>query len=635
MRFLATIFLFHFCLIASAQNYSVFNIPDSLKTGADAVKRMEETHVIIKSIDKVIVKHHYVITILNEKGDDHAEYSNDYSSWADLSDISGNLYDSFGKKIKSVKKKDIADVAVSDGMSLMLDSRIKKHNFYYRQYPYTIEYEDEQEMKGSYFLTPWYPVASDDFSVQQSRYTVETPAAYNLRFKQVSFSGEPVTVKTPSVNSYTWELKNYKAIGYESFRPSFASIVPVVYIGASDFSFGGYTGNMNTWLDFGKFNVTLNKGKDVLPDNIKKEVHQIADGITDKEAKVKALYEYLQKNTRYIGIQLGIGGWQPFDAKYVATNKYGDCKALSNFMVSLLKEAGVKANYVLISAGRNFRKLQEDFPMSYFNHIITCVPNGKDTIWLECTDQTKAAGFMGTFTGGRKALLIDDDGGHIVTTPFYKANDNQKLRSINAVIDAEGNLSVDVNTRFTGTQQELQHSLMHDANPEQRERYLNSALNLPTYKVIKSEYKETKSKLPVIDEYLHIQSPNYATVSGRRLFIEPNLFNKSKLKLSPDEKRKYPIEFNSPHKDTDTIHLILPEGYSIEAMPKDVNITNEFASYSINFKINGNKVDVIRTETINNISLAADAYGDLVKYYDTIFKADRSRIVFVRSGVNN
>ncbi len=76
---------------------------------------------------------------------------------------------------------------------------------------------------------------------------------------------------------------------------------------------------------------------------LNRKVHELTDHLTDKRQKVFALYDYLQKNTRYISVQLGIGGWQPFPADYVATKRYGDCKALSNFMVALLKEAGIKA----------------------------------------------------------------------------------------------------------------------------------------------------------------------------------------------------------------------------------------------------------------------------------------------------
>jgi hypothetical protein len=169
-------------------------------------------------------------------------------------------------------------------------------------------------------------------------------------------------------------------------------------------------------------------GRDVLPDDIKKKVHELTDHLTDTRQKVYALYNFLQNNTHYISIQLGIGGWQPFPADYVATKRYGDCKALSNYMVALLKEAGIDGKYVVIYGGRDMPDLVGDFPSLQGNHMITCVPLGKDSIWLECTSQTESPDFMGSFTGDRNAILIDADGGHIVHTPSYSAADNLQCR---------------------------------------------------------------------------------------------------------------------------------------------------------------------------------------------------------------
>jgi hypothetical protein len=146
--------------VAKAQDYNVSLIPDSLREHANVVKRFEEVHVIIKDIDKLVIRHRYAITILNEAGSKYSYYYNDYGSLVDLSDISGNLYDASGKKLKSVKKKDIGDYSYDDQMSLVTDKRFKEHDFYYTNYPYTVEYEDEQNYDGIRAVDPWIPQQS-------------------------------------------------------------------------------------------------------------------------------------------------------------------------------------------------------------------------------------------------------------------------------------------------------------------------------------------------------------------------------------------------------------------------------------------------------------------------------------------
>jgi len=615
--------------ISFAQDYKVSLIPDSLLQNANAVKRFEEWHVIIKDIDKAIVKHKYAYTILNESGEEFAYYSNQYDKFHSLSDISGEMFDANGKSLKSIKKRDIADVAVNDGESMINDARMKRYAFYNKVYPYTVEFEDERVYDGIFSLPVWLPVDDEKLSIQKSSFIVETPADYQLRYKQFNYSEKPSINSSDKKNIYSWELSNRKSVSFEIYQPDWHEVTPTVFIAPTDFEFGGYKGNMSTWNNFGKFLYGLYQGRDVLPENIKQEVHKIADHLSSREEKVNALYEYMQQNTRYIGIQLGIGGWQPFEAKYVAEKKYGDCKALSNFMVAILKEAGIPANWVTVSAGDGRKGLFEDFSSNQFNHVIACVPGPKDTIWLECTDQTVSPGYMGDFTGNRKALLISESGGYVVKTPNYTSGDNLQLRKVDAIIDANGNLTADVKTHFTGTQQDIQHDLMHNHNNEEREKYLNNALNLATYKVEKNDYHEIKGKIPVIDEYLKIVSDNYAAVTGKRMFVLPDLFNRGR-KLSTDKPRQFDIEFRFSFKDADTIHIKIPEGYNVESMPKDVTISNKFGKYSISYKVSGNAIDLLRVNERNAGTYPASDYADLAKYFDDIYKADRSKIVLVK-----
>lgn len=628
---LKKLILIFFPITAAAQNYAVFFIPDSLQKNANSVVRLNETKLQIKNPGKAVVKHKWAITIFNEAAKHNAEYSNHYDKLQDLSDIKGTLYDAFGKEIKSIRKRDIQDQSNDDGFSLLTDARFKAFTLTHQTYPYTVEFEDEVEYIGLYSFPKWYAIEESFQSVQKASYSVQAPKDYEVRFKQLKID-KPIVTEENNIKTYTWEVSNLKAIEYEIFQPRMHEIVPVVLTGVSAFEYGGYKGNMQTWKDYGLFLGEIAKGKDELPENIKQEAIKLTANLPTKKQKVEAIYSFLQQNTRYISIQLGIGGLQPFDAKYVAQKKYGDCKALSNYMQALLKVIDIKSHLVSIAAGKeNTNALIEDFPMHYSNHKICCVPLEKDTLWLECTSQTESAGFMGSFTGDRKALLIADDGGYIVNTPRYSPSDNKQQRKIVASINEEGTLKANLQTLFSGIQQETPHNILHSYSQKQRTDYLNSYLNLPNYEVEKNEYKENKGLIPTVEENLKITSQNYATVSGKRMFVTPNIIEKQSTKLSLDKPRKYDIVYNNNFLDIDSISIEIPKGYSLEAMPKDVEINNKFGAYFIKFSFQNNSIQVTRSYTRFSARYPKTDYQELVKFYDEMFKADRSRMVFVKN----
>ncbi len=614
-----------------AQSYNVLAIPDSLSKGANAVKRYEELRISIKAVDKAVIYHKYATTILNEAGKRYSFYHDKYSQLISLSDIDGNLYDASGKHLKNVKKKDIADYVDDGEMTLETDEHVKLHSFFYADYPYTVEYEDEQEFDGIFYLPYWIPQESNRCAVELSRFIVETPLDYKLRYKQFKYAGEPVITNDGKKITYTWEVKNLRTFDDEDFSPRWEEITTAVFIAPVDFKMQGYTGKMDTWQNLGKFVSSLNEGRDVLPDNVKKDVHALTDNLSTTQEKAFALYNYLQKNTRYILVKLGIGGWQPLDANYVATKKYGDCKALSNYMKSLLKEAGVKGYYVLVNSGSDdLYGLWEDFPSPFFSHAILCVPNGKDSIWFECTNQTFAPGYMGSFTGNRKALLIAEDGGHVVNTPVYKAENNMQVRTVKASIDSTGKLEASLVTNYTGIQQETPHSIINDMNKDDRDKFLNDELNLPTYQVNNTGYTESKKLIPEVDEQLQITAPSYATVSGKRLFIKPNLFNRAGKKYSEDDERLFDIEYPYSFHDIDSIQITIPAGYAIESLPRGMDLNSKFGSYTIEFKLLNNRIELVRNYLRSAGRFPASDYKEFAKFYNDIYKADRSQMVLVK-----
>lgn len=615
----------------NAQSFNAALIPDSLSKEANAVKRYEELKISIKNIDKAIIHHKYAITVLNEAGARYAVYSNTYDKLKSLSDIDGNLYDASGKHLKNVKKKDIADYVDDDEMSLATDNRFKTHNFYYSDYPYTVEYEDEQELDGIFFLPHWIPQKSNRYAVEQSSFIVETPVGYKLRYKQFKYAGEPVIVNDGKKITYTWQVKNLQSFDNEDFSSLWEEITTSVFIAPVNFEIEGHSGKMDSWQNLGKFISELNAGRDVLPDNVKKDIHALTDNLKTTQDKAFAVYNYLQKNTRYISVQLGIGSWQPYDAAYVATKKYGDCKALSNYMKSLLKEAGVQGYYVLVNADDDdLHGLWQDFPSPYFNHAVLCVPDRKDSLWFECTNQTVTPGFMGSFVGNRKALMIKEDGGYIVNTPAYKAENNMQVRKVEATIDSTGNLEATLVTNYTGIQQQLPHELIYNVSKDYREKYLNDELNLPTYKVDKTSYSEKKDLIPEVKEELQITAQSYASISGKRLFIKPNLFNKVGKKYNADDKRLFDIEYPYSFHDIDSIEITIPNGYITEAIPKNLDLNSKFGSYKIAFTTSDNKIEVVRDYTRSAGRFPASDYAEFAKFYNDIYKADRSQVVLVK-----
>jgi hypothetical protein len=237
---------------------------------------------------------------------------------------------------------------------------------------------------------------------------------------------------------------------------------------------------------------------------------------------------------------------------------------------------------------------------------------------------------MGSFTGNRKAILIDDDGGHIVRTPFYSAVDNTQCRVVDASIGDDGTLDANVDTRYCGVREELPSALMNELSGEEREKYLNDLFNLPTYKVDKSHYEEQKGTIPVVKEYLHVVSPNYASVSGRRLFVNPDLFDRSSYRLPADSVRRYDFVDKQAFLDIDSITLKIPAGYQPEAVPTDVTIDSKFGKYRAAVKVSPDRIVYYRRYEESVSRFPPADYPGLVKFYEQLYRADHSRIVLVK-----
>lgn len=615
---------------AGDPEYPAFSIPAELKEKAHTVKRWEEIQFRLTSEGVAHLTEHYVITVLDANGDDEARLLADYDKLREIRSVRGVLYDAFGRTVKKLKQSDIEDISAIDGISLITDNRVKKHAFSYNVYPYTVEYEIETRYNCTFIFPYWMPQSGTSMAVEQSRMIVSVPQNYQLRYQPYNYSGTPQISTEKGTRTYTWEAKNLKVLPDEVLAPAWWRRTAFIRLSPSEFEMERYKGRLNTWEEYGKFVYTLNQGRDQLPETVKQAVHQLTDGVSDPKDKIKRLYRYLQQNTRYISIQLGIGGWQTFDAAYVASKGYGDCKALTNYMYALLKEAGIPSYCTLVYAGDGKTDFDEGFSSNQFNHVILCVPQGKDTTWLECTSSYLQPGYLSGFTANRPVLLVAEQGGKLIHTPVYKAEQNLQLRRLDAQVTPEGNLQAQVNTLYTGEQQDDLQGRLHVLSKEKLMEWIRTSLPLPSYDVTQYDCKEQDGAIPAIREQLGLTARNYASISGKRMFLEPDILNKTKLRMNTETQRRSDIRLTFAYKDADTVNITLPAGYTPESIPKGTSLSTRFGTYTSSITVKDNTITYIRIMQHNAGNFPANTFTELEQFYDAIYKADRCRVVLVK-----
>ena len=615
--------------IAAEVKYPVTSIPSELKENANVVIR--EDHMKFRIIEKNRAIQHvlFVATILNERGHRFSDYSVGYDKLTKITDFTAAVYNAEGKEIRKLKTKDINDRASFDGFTLFSDNRIKWVDLSHSTYPYTIEIEYEIEYKFLYYI-PGSQWGGENVSVEHASYELSYPQALAPRSKLFNSDVTPAKrIIEPGIESLIWTLQNIKPIKLEPFGPRADELFPHIIAAPTEFEFEGYAGKMDSWDHFGEWILSLNRGRNILPDEAKQKIKSITNGLKSNEDKIKALYTYLQEKTRYVGIQLGIGGYQPFEASVVDKNGYGDCKALSNYMVALLMEAGISSNYVLIKAGDE-RSMRTDFPSTQFNHAIVAVPNGKDTIWLECTSQTKPFGYMGKFTGDRFALMITDEGGKVVKTPTYKNELNQQYRRGKVNLEINGHAKASISTSYAGLQYEndgLDFALT--SQRDDQKKWLRDNISIPSFEVSDFSMINIKDRVPSATIKVDLILNRYASVSGKRLFMTPNLMNRSTYIPPQNTNRKSPVVRRSSFVDIDSITYKVPEEIYPEFLPQPVKVHNRFGEYEVTFQFDQGSLLYIRKLKMIPGKFPADSYSELIEFYKTINKMDNLKIVFL------
>ncbi len=598
--------------------YNAAFINKDLIKHADVVVRNYELEIDIESPTKVYVKEHRVVTIMNEKGNIYANQSAFYSELESLESVEGEIYDKDGNVVKKVRRGDFATRAAYAGTMTYSDEMQRYYIVDYRQYPYTVEYTVKTRQKHTFHMPEWTPQKEARWAVERASLEISAPVDLNIRFDENKVAS--VKQEVDKRNNWHWEVSNISAFAEEPHTYQPEMLLPWVKCAANTFECQGYSGNMETWKGMGSFIYDLNKDRDTLPDEARQKVKELTANVADRNEKIAVLYKYMQQTTRYVSIQYGIGGWQTIEAADVFKNKYGDCKALSNYMKALLKEAGIPSCAVIIYGTQGVkRSLTKDFPHCEGNHEILCVPSAKDTVWLECTSTDDRINYLNGFTDDRTALMITPAGGVLVHTPTYDTNANYACRHAQITCTNENVLKISMNNRYSGLQAGKINRMIKHAQPRDIQEYENAEFNIPSYSADKySFYPIPDDRYMAVAEQVDITANSMCNKRGNRYFINMNV---APLKVDITHQiaeRKNAFQVSNSIAMRDTFILIMPPNTTVESLPEVVTTSNKFGRYHCSVEKNGAQLVMIREYVIFSGNYDRLLYTDYQKFLKTV-----------------
>ncbi|NHF60916.1 DUF3857 domain-containing protein [Flavobacteriaceae bacterium TP-CH-4] len=631
--FLASSLLCMFVSSAQENKYQALLLDKSLTDNANAVVRLDYMKIHIGSPQKMTYTVRRAVTVMNKRGNRHVRTTASHDKETHIKKIEAFVYDRQGREIEHIKKKDFRDLSAVDGFSLYTDDRLLTFDYTPIQYPYTLEFRYEVETSDTGFFPPWYFLGGYLSSVEKSHYeiTYDDPGLkpdikkYNLEGLSLVEKEEP--------GQLLFTATNIPAIRPESLSPGFRSIAPRLAVRLKDFTLKGHDASVADWKQLGGWiDNTLLKDRDILNEETIAKVRNLVKGETDDLQKAKIVYKYVQENTRYVSVQIGIGGWKPISAIDVDRVKYGDCKGLSNYTHALLKAVDVASFYTVIHAGERKVDFDSDFARLQGNHAILAIPYKGQYYWIDCTSQVHPFGFVGDFTDDRNALIVTPEGGKIVRTVSYLNEQNYQKTTADYTLSHEGHISGEARIETEGIQYDNHFKLETLDHDEVVKHYKDYWDNINNLKIGTYRFENNRDSI-VFTEKVPFNAVNYATLSGDRILFTVNAFNRNSYIPDRYRNRRQPFDIQRGFFDEDEFLVKLPEGFNVEAIPEPKQIDTEFGRYTMRIQYHPemNTVQYQRSLLIKQGFYPKEKYNLYRDFRKQVARNDNAQIVLVKT----
>ena len=611
----------------------------------DAVLLYSEDVLSVQASGKIKSMQRRVYKILRPSGKGYGTIRANFDFETKITGIHGWCIPTSGKDYE-VKDKDAMETAlfgVLDG-ELISDVRTKLLQIPAADPGNIVGYEIEHEDRPYVLQDEW--MFQHEVPTREAKYTLQLPPGWE--YKAVWLNYAKVEPTPAGSNQWQWVVSDVKAIRPENDMPPWRGVAGQMIV--SFLPTGGSAQNkgFENWSEMGRWEETLTRGRRDATPEIKQKVAELTGGSATQLAKMQVLGKFVQRDVRYVAIELGIGGFQPHPAADVFTHRYGDCKDKATLMSSMLKEIGVDSYYLSINTERGAVKPEVPANMYWFNHEIIAIrlPEGLQDASLAAIythpklgrllifDPTDDMTPFGQLRGALQAnfgLLVTPDGGDLIELPRLSPSLNGVQRTAKLALNATGTLSGDVREVRVGDRAAAQRSALKSVTKDSdRIKPVEALLanSLTTYRLTKASVTNlNQNEQPFVFDYSLI-AQSYAKTAGNLLLVRPRFIgNKSSDLLESKEPRKFPVEFEGPSRDSDTFEITLPDGYEVDDLPPAVNADYDFASYHSKSEVSGNVLRYTRTFEVKETSVPLSKVDELKKLYRIIASDERNTAV--------
>jgi len=492
------------------------------------------------------------------------------------------------------------------------------------KYGYTIE-TFKPYIKKQFWTTNFF---QGEYPVKEATFTAFIPKGKYYKYKCYNMSKEeskPAITTSDNFTILKWKLKNIPPIITEPSMPPMGEIAKKVSITS-----------LKNWQQVAKWYSDLAR-EAVQPDETIKELsYKLTADKTDKIEKIRAIYNFVAQNIRYVGMEFGINGYKPHKASEVLKNRYGDCKDHATLLVAMLKAIGIKAYPVLIPT-LSKSNMDKEMPMpTAFNHEIAAVKLNGKLLYMDTTSDFVPFGYLPPSDQGRNVLVVnlEQGTGQIKTTPIAPPKENVEGFTGNFEINHNGNLKGSLEYTYTGVYSIFERARLITATKEEIKRHVeNLAASVsPGFTVEKFEISDYKNlNQPDVKVKIFGYDKSYATLTSHFLLAKLPAPSFSRLiSLVAPPSRNYPYVVGYKMEKKVKVNISLPQNYKLYIKPEDFLYKNRVGEIKLTWSTKPQTIDFQLLLILNKSVIPTEEYEDLRKLFNAFVKTLRNEVIVLK-----